>query len=83
MMRHDTAFNADYMYGIIRTCYEGWTDYLNQRQPLPGYPTYHAGDIWGCVGRWFSGNWYDQRALDYIHKVQTDYANQGWLKLGF
>jgi hypothetical protein len=83
MSRDDTAFNAEYMYGLIRTCYEGWTTYLHQRPPLPGYPPYHAGDIWGCVGRWYSGNWYDQPAIDYINKVKTALANQDWLQLGF
>ncbi len=83
MSRDDTAFSAEYMYGILRTCYEGWTSYLGQRRSLPGYPNYQAGDIWGCVGRWFSGNWYDQEAIDYIAKVKTDYANKDWLKPGF
>lgn len=83
MMRTDTAFNAEYMYGIIRACYEGWTTYLSQRTPLPGYPPYHAGDIWGCIGRWFSGGWYDQGAIDYIQKVKTALANKAWLQAGF
>ncbi len=83
MSRDDSAFSAEYMYGIIRACYEGWTDYLNDRTPLPGYPNYHAGDIWGCVGRWFSGGWYDQDAVNYINTVQTHYTNKEWLKPGF
>lgn len=83
MMRTDTAFNAEFMYGIIRACYEGWTTYLSQRTPLPGYPPYHAGDIWGCIGRWFSGGWYDQGAVDYIQKVKTAMANKAWLQAGF
>lgn len=83
MVRTDTAFNAEFMYGIIRACYEGWTTYLSQRTPLPGYPPYHAGDIWGCLGRWFSGGWYDQGAVDYIQKVKTALANKAWLQAGF
>ncbi len=83
MSRDDTAFSAEYMYGIIRACYEGWTTYLSQRTPLPGYPNYQAGDIWGCVGRWYGGGWYDQGAVNYIKKIQTDYANKDWLKQGF
>lgn len=59
MIHNDTAFDAQYMYGVMRTCYEGWTTYLNQDQPLPGYPGYRAGDLWGCVGWWFSGGWYN------------------------
>ena len=83
MSRDDTAFSAEYSYGIIRACYEGWADYLNDTTPLPGYPKYQAGDIWGCVGRWYSGNWYDQGAINYINIVQTYYTNKPWLKPGF
>jgi len=83
MSRDDTAFNAEYVYGIIRACYEGWTTYLNSDTPLPGYPRYHAGDIWGCLGRWFSGGWYDQGAIDYIKNVQAAMADKTWLQAGF
>ena len=83
MSRDDTAYSAEYMYGVIRACYEGWTSYLSNSTPSPGYPGYHAGDIWGCVGRWFSGSWYDQGAIDYINTVKTNYANKDWLKAGF
>lgn len=41
--------NAEMVYGWIRNCYEDWADYLYQ-QPPAGYPAYHAGDIWSCVG---------------------------------
>ena len=81
--RDDTAFNVEYVYGVIRTCFEGWTTYLNDRTPLPGYPRYHAGDIWGCIGRWYSGGWYDQGALNYIQKVKSALAEKNWLQPGF
>lgn len=83
MSRDDAAFNVEYVLGIIRTCFEGWTSYLNDRTPLPGYVHYHAGDIWGCLGRWYSGGWYDQGAIDYIQKVKTALANKSWLEAGF
>jgi hypothetical protein len=83
MSRTDTAFSAEFMYGVIRACYEGWTTYLNASTPLPGYAPYHAGDIWGCLGRWFSGGWYNQGAVDYIQKVKTALANKAWLQAGF
>lgn len=83
MSRDDTAFNAEYAYGLIRICYEGLAAYLSQRTPTSGYARYHAGDIWGCVGRWYSGNWYDQDAIDYINKVKTVLANKGWLQPRF
>lgn len=83
MSHTDTAFSVEYALGVIRTCFEGWTTYLNDRTPLPGYPPYKAGDIWGCLGRWFSGSWYDQGALDYIQKVKAALANNAWLQASF
>jgi hypothetical protein len=83
MSRNDTAFNVEYALGVIRTCFEGWTTYLNDRTPLPGYPRYHAGDLWGCLGRWYSGGWYDQGAVDYIQQVKATLANQSWLQASF
>lgn len=83
MSRDDTAFSIEYVLGVIRTCYEGWTTYLSQRTPLPGYQAYHAGDIWGCLGRWYSGGWYDQGAITYIQKVKAALADKAWLQAGF
>lgn len=83
MSRDDTAFSVEYVLGVIRTCYEGWTTYLKERVPLPGYQPYHAGDLWGCLGRWYSGGWYDAGALSYIQKVKNALAQQSWLQAGF
>jgi hypothetical protein len=83
MNRDDTAFNAEYVYGILRACYEGWTTYLRNATPLAGYAPYHAGDIWGCLGRWYSGTWYNQGAVDYIQEVKTALADKTWLQAGF
>lgn len=83
MSRDDTAFNVEYTYGVIRTCYEGWTSYLDDLTPVLRYPRYHAGDLWGCVGMWYSGGWYDQGAIDYIKDVKAHLANKEWLQPGF
>jgi autotransporter family porin len=83
MSRDDTAFSAEYVYGMIRACYNGWTTYLSTDTPQPGYPQYHAGDLWGCLGRWFSGGWYDQGAIDYIARVKAVYEQQVWRTPGF
>ena len=83
MSKLDTAFNAEFVYGWLRNCYEGWADYLYNVTPSPGYPRYHAGDIWGCLGFWFSGSWYTQGAISYIQKVQQDYNQKPWLQSGF
>ena len=69
-----TAFDVDFMLGIMRACYEGKETWLGNG--------YHAGDIWGCVGRWFSGDWY-QNSQDYISLIQKHLAVKAWSKPGF
>lgn len=44
-----------------------------------GYPSYGPGDLWGCIGRWFSGAWYDAGAVGYISNVQGNLASRVWL----
>ena len=83
MSRDDSAFNVEYVYAVIRTCYEGWTTYLSNSTPLPGYAPYHAGDIWGCLGRWYSGGWYNQSAIDYINRIKIALSGKDWLEAGF
>jgi hypothetical protein len=80
MSRDDTAFNAEYVYGYIRNCYEGHIPFLKEYPPVQGYPSYHAGDIFGCIGEWYSGRWYDQPAINYINQVKTILANKTWLQ---
>jgi hypothetical protein len=70
-----TAFNIDYTLAVRRACFEGKEAWLGNG--------YHAGDIWGCIGRWYSGGWYGQGAVNYINSVQAIYANKDWLKPGF
>ena len=69
-----TAFNVDYMLGVLRACYEGKETWLGNG--------YQAGDIWGCVGRWFSGDWY-KTSQQYIASVQAIEARKDWLSPGF
>ncbi len=81
MMRDDSAFSAEYIYSIIRKCYDGNAHFINT--PIAGYPAYHGGDIWGCVGSWYSGQWYSQNSLEYIASVKQNMAKKIWLKPGF
>jgi hypothetical protein len=81
--QQDTAFNAEFVYGWLRNCYEGWADYLYNLTPSPGYARYHAGDIWGCLGFWFSGGWYTSGAINYITIIKQDYQQKPWLQSGF
>jgi autotransporter family porin len=72
-----TAMNADAAYAIWRSCYDGYETWLNN--PPKGQP-YHAGDLWGCVGRWFTGNWHTPEADTYIDLVKQNISEQVWLQ---
>jgi hypothetical protein len=67
--RDSTAAAADYWGAYIRGCYEGWITWLN---PIPG-------DIWGCIGAWYSGDWYSSAANGYISRVQNNENTVIWL----
>jgi hypothetical protein len=84
MIQTDTAFDAEYVYGVVRACYEGLITYLYQERPLPGYPSYYAGDLWGCIGEWYSGGWYTLPGeINYIGSVKARLAQQVWNQAGF
>jgi autotransporter family porin len=76
-----TPFNADFAYGNIRACMNGDQSYLDTQTsgPFGVYPPTSTDDaLWGCVGRWFSGAWGDSGAVDYVSRVKSILANQGW-----
>jgi hypothetical protein len=74
--RDSTAFAVDYLAADLRGCYEGWEHWLGSS----GTPAYTAGDIWGCVGSWYSGDWHSSDADGYISRVQGELANFTWLQ---
>jgi Bacterial Ig domain len=82
-----TAFAADYKLAQQRACFEGKVSYLTSDTPPSGYPTYPNGTpdemMWGCVGWWYSGHWYDSGALNYISQVQGYLSAQTWAQPGF
>jgi hypothetical protein len=75
-----TAMNADVTYAIWRSCFNGDEIWLNNE---PRGQQYHAGDLWGCVGRWFAGAWYTDAANRYISKVQQYLSERIWLQPAF
>jgi hypothetical protein len=75
-----TAMNADTAYAIWRSCYDGYETWLNNVEH--GQP-YHAGDAWGCVGRWFAGRWHTAPAQQYVAKVQQYMHERIWLTPDF
>jgi hypothetical protein len=73
--RNSTAFAVDYYAAMIRGCYEGWQRELGS--------SYTAGDLWGCVGAWYSGGWHDSAADGYAQRVQDAINTQPWLTSTF
>jgi hypothetical protein len=73
--RDSTAAAADYFGASIRGCYEGWEYWLNSSGT--------AGDLWGCIGSWYSGDWHSSAADSYVAKVQATKNNTTWLTPSF
>jgi hypothetical protein len=74
--RNSTAYNVDYALAWLRACYEGaFGHWMGDG--------YRPGDEWGCVGAWYSGNWFDSAAKQYIEGVRQHLADQLWLKPDF
>jgi len=64
-----TAFSLDYALADLRGCYDGLS--------YEGRKT--RGDLLGCMGMWFSGNWHDAGANSYIGRVQSALRKKSWL----
>jgi hypothetical protein len=75
-----TAMNADTAYAIWRACFDGYETWLNT---VPRGRQYHAGDSWGCIGRWFAGRWRTPPALGYIKAVRKYMSEKIWLTPNF
>jgi hypothetical protein len=70
-----TAMNVDVAYAIWRSCYDGYEVWLNNE---PRGQQYRAGDLWGCVGRWYAGSWHTPAANQYISTVQQYLRERVW-----
>jgi hypothetical protein len=74
-----SVYNLDYTYASWRACYEGVYTWLNT---VEHNGTYAAGDVWGCIGVWFSGRWYvntDAYLNQSGDSVKWHYSNKTWL----
>jgi hypothetical protein len=76
--RDSTAFAADYLGAELRGCYEGWVTWLVQIGAR-----YEAGDLRGCVGLWFAGEWHSPAADGYADLVRTEQRAKRWLTPAF
>jgi hypothetical protein len=68
--RNSTAFAVDYLGAQLRGCYNGWEWWLTRRD----------GELWGCVGSWYAGDWHSSAANAYIASVQNEIATHRWLQ---
>ncbi|HKC29235.1 MAG TPA: hypothetical protein VKB75_14575 [Jatrophihabitans sp.] len=75
--RRSTALALDYLGAQLRGCFNGWEYWLRDSG------RYRAGDIWGCVGAWYAGDWHSSDANGYISRVHTELTNLTWLRRGW
>jgi autotransporter family porin len=77
---NSTAMDVDTAYAIWRSCYDGYEVWLNNQ---PRGKEYRAGDVWGCIGRWYAGSWYTPEADRYIARVKVYLREQVWAQPSF
>ncbi len=85
--RDSTAYNVDFSLAWRRACYDGEFTWMNHAGKQGGYA---KGDEWGCIGAWFSGDWYDgdenvpySGARPYIREVKQRLAERTWTRADF
>jgi hypothetical protein len=80
-----TALAVDLYAARTRACFNGdfydGGSWLYHGQTVRQIAAAHGWNyvLWGCVGSWYSGDWYDSGAVNYIHNVQTALAQRTWL----
>jgi hypothetical protein len=75
--RDSTAFALDYAASHLRGCMEGWIIWLSKRDG------FRRGDVWGCVGVWYAGDWEIPAARDYAARVKSLMDDRIWLQPSF
>jgi hypothetical protein len=75
--RDSTAFALDYAASQLRGCMEGWVTWLSNRDG------YRRGDLWGCVGVWYAGDWKVPAAREYAARVKKLLDDRMWLQSDF
>ena len=69
--RRSTAYNVDYALAWRRACYDGLFAHGGW------LPRRSRGDLWGCVGLWFSGRWHEGDTR-YLSEVRRHLREQPW-----
>jgi len=68
LIRESTAFNLDLQLAELRGCYDGMSTYLGNTR----------GDLWGCIGYWFTGAWRTSAANAYASGVRDELSEKPW-----
>lgn len=63
LTRRSTTFNVDMHGAIMRECLDGRATWLRHG--------YRPGDLWGCVGYYFSGGWKTPEGEAYVGRVRS------------
>jgi hypothetical protein len=83
--KNETALNVDFYGAYIRSCFDGdfydGGPWLYDGATIERVISSSGADyaLWGCVGSWFSGGWYDSGAKDYISHVKQWLSAKTWL----
>jgi hypothetical protein len=83
--QQSTALAVDFYGAYLRSCYDGafydGGSWLYGGKSVQQIASTNGWDyvMWGCVGSWFSGGWYDSGASSYIASVKNWLAAKTWL----
>jgi hypothetical protein len=82
--RDSTAFAVDYLGASLRGCVQGWELWLaDSGASATGDAPYRPGDLFGCVGSWYAGEWRTPAADGYIERVRDEMRAKPWLRPGW
>ena len=86
--QQSTSLNADFFGARMRACFNGdfydGGDWLYGGERIGKIIATHGSSyaFWGCVGAWYSGDWYSSAASNYIRDVKGYLAAKMWRHLG-
>ena len=83
---NETGLDVDYYAAHIRACFDGaFSGWLYNGGTVQQWIAANGSDsaLWGCIGQWYSGDWYDSGALSYINDVKGYYNSKPWLSSSF
>jgi hypothetical protein len=70
LSKDSTAFAVDYTLSEMRGCYDGLS-FVGEKA---------KGDLFGCMGVWYAGEWRNQNAEEYIARLKKDLEKKPWLR---